>query len=386
MKKSGWLKKVLFGFLGIVILGNLALLLTGKTFIYKAVYYNLADIDDYKIFPQRIISKSSKPQEWPNSSSYNKAKLTDSFRRTIDSLETIAFLIIKNDSVYYEEYWDGYGKDSYSNSFSVAKSFVGTMVGIALRQGKIKSLDQAVGDFLPEYNEGEKKRITIRHLLMMSGGLSWDEAYTSAFSVTTEAYYGTDLKKLMYGLETAGEPGKIFEYKSGDTQLLALVLEKATGKKLAQYAAEKLWQPMGFVNDAIWSLDHEDGNEKAYCCINSNARDFARLGSLYLRGGNWKGIQVLDSNYLKQALTPNGLINKDGNKVDYYGYHIWLIPDYKGKKYFYFRGILGQYVIIMPEENMIIVRLGKKRGEKIFPHYREVFMMIEEGKKLKAES
>jgi CubicO group peptidase (beta-lactamase class C family) len=381
MKKSGWLKKVLFVFLGIVVLVNLVLVLTGKTFIYKAVYYNLAGIDDYKIFPQRIITKSSKPQEWPNSSSYNKDKLTDSFRRTLDSLETIAFLIIKNDSVYYEEYWDGYGKDSYSNSFSVAKSFVGTLTGIALQEGKIKSLNQLVGDFLPEYMEGDRKKITIRHLLMMSGGLSWDEAYASAFSVTTEAYYGTDLKKLVYGLETAAEPGKIFEYKSGDTQLLALVLEKATGKKLAQYASEKLWQPLGFVNDAIWSLDHEDGNEKAYCCINSNARDFARLGNLYLHGGNWKGIQVLDSNYVRQALTPNGLINRDGKKVDYYGYHIWLIPDYKGKRYYYFRGILGQYVIIMPEENMVLVRLGKKRGEKIFPHYREVFMMIEEGKK-----
>jgi CubicO group peptidase (beta-lactamase class C family) len=379
MKKSHWLKKVLFGILGIVVLGTLTLVLTGKTFIYKAVYYNLADIDDYKIFPQRIISKSTKPQEWPNSSTYNKAKLTDSFRRSLDSLKTIAFLIIKNDSLCYEEYWDGYGKDSYSNSFSVAKSFVGTMVGIALKEGKIKSLDQPVGDFLREYNEGDKKKITIRHLLMMSGGLSWDEAYASAFSVTTEAYYGTDLKKLVFRLEPIEEPGKIFDYKSGDTQLLGLVLEKATGKKLSDYASEKLWGPLGFVNNAIWSLDHKDGDEKAYCCINSNARDFARLGSLYLHGGNWKGTQVLDSNYLKQALTPNGLVNRDGKKVDYYGYHIWLIPDYKGKQYYYFRGILGQYVVVLPEENMVIVRLGNKKEKH--EYFKEVYEMIDEGRK-----
>jgi CubicO group peptidase (beta-lactamase class C family) len=202
--------------------------------------------------------------------------------------------------------------------------------------------------------------------------------------VTTEAYYGTDLKKLMFRLKPVEEPGKIFDYKSGDTQLLGLVLEKATGRKLSDYAYEKLWEPMGFVNNAIWSLDHKDGDEKAYCCINSNARDFARLGSLYLHHGNWKGIQILDSNYLKQALTPNGLVNRDGEEVDYYGYHIWLIPDYQGKKYYYFRGILGQYVIMMPEENMVVVRLGKKRGERKFPHFKEVFMMIEEAKKLKA--
>jgi CubicO group peptidase (beta-lactamase class C family) len=374
-------KKILWVVLALVITVNLAIVISGKSFIYKAVWYNLADVDDYKIFPQRIISKSSNPQEWPAAASYNKAKLSASFRSSLDSLETIAFLVIKNDSVCYEEYWDGYGKNSYSNSFSIAKSFVGTMVDMVLMEGKIKSLDQAVGDFIPEYNQGDKKKITIRHLLMMSGGLNWDEAYASPFSVTTEAYYGTDLRKLMFRLKAVEEPGKIFDYKSGDTQLLGLMLENATGRKLAQYASEKIWQPLGFVNDAIWSLDHEDGDEKAYCCISSNARDFARLGSLYLHGGNWHGKQILDSSYIRQALSPNELINRDGEKVNYYGYHIWLIPDYKGKKYYYFRGILGQYVIIMPEENMVIVRLGKKLGEKIFPHFKEVYRMIEEGKK-----
>jgi CubicO group peptidase (beta-lactamase class C family) len=374
-------KKILWLSLGLIIIANLVILISGKGFIYKAVWYNLADVDDYKIFPKRIISKSTNPQEWPTASSYNKTRLPDSWRSSLDSLETIALLVIKNDSVCYEEYWDGYGKDSYSNSFSVAKSFVGTMVGIALKEGKIKSLDQPVGDFIPEYNEGDKKKITIRNLLTMSGGLNWDEAYASPFSVTTEAYYGTDLKKLMYRLKAVEEPGKIFDYKSGDTQLLGLMLEKATGKKLAQYASKKIWQPLGFVNDAIWSLDHEGGDEKAYCCINSNARDFARLGSLYLHGGSWHGKRILDSSYVKEALSPNELINRDGKKVDYYGYQIWLIPDYKGKKYYYFRGILGQYVIIMPEENMVMVRLGKKRGEKVFPHFKEVYRMIDEGKK-----
>jgi CubicO group peptidase (beta-lactamase class C family) len=381
MRKRSFAKKALLGFLILVMLGNLLIVLTGKGFIYKAVWYNLADIDDYKIFPKRIIRKSTKPEDWPEAASYNKAKLSASLRRTLDSLETIAFLAIKNDSVYYEEYWDGYGKDSYSNSFSVAKSFVGTMVGIALKEGKIKSLDQPVGDFIPEYNEGDKEKITIRHLLMMSGGLDWDEAYASPFSVTTEAYYGTDLKKLMLRLKPVEEPGKIFDYKSGDTQLLGLMLEKATGKKLADYASEKIWEPLGFVHDAIWSLDHEGGDEKAYCCINSNARDFARLGSLYLHGGHWRGKQILDSSYINQALSPNGLTNREGEKVNYYGYHIWLIPNYKGKRYFYFRGILGQYVIMMPKENIVIVRLGEKRGERQFPHFKEVFEMIEEGKK-----
>jgi CubicO group peptidase (beta-lactamase class C family) len=375
-------KKIWLGILAAILLLNIALVVMGKGYIYKALYHNLADIDDYKIFPERIVAKSAHPEEWPLSSSFNKVKISPDFKNMLTELESIAFLIIKNDSICYEEYWDGYGKDSYSNSFSMAKSYVGTLVGIALKEGKIKSLDQPVGDFLPEYNEGENKKITIRHLLMMSGGLDWDEAYANPLSVTTEAYYGTDLGKIIRRLKAVSEPGKIFEYKSGDTQVLAFVLEKATGMKVSAYAQEKLWGPMGAVHDAKWSLDRKDGDEKAYCCLNSNARDFARLGSLYMHCGNWKGKQLVDSAYIKAALSPHGLKNREGREVDYYGYQVWLLPNYKGQNNFYFRGIRGQYVVVIPEKKIIMVRLGNKRGEKIFPNYKEVYAMMDEANRI----
>ena len=348
-----------------ILLGiNLYALLSGKTYFYKAIRYNFAGVDDYKLFENRTIRKSTQPQPWLQSTSFNQKAISSELKSTLDSLETFAFLIIKNDSIVYESYSDGYGTSSYSNSFSVAKSVVGILVGAALRDGKIKHIDQPVADFLPNF-EGEKSKITIRHLLTMSSGLNWDESYTSPFSMTTEAYYGDDLPKLISKLEAIEEPGKVYNYLSGNTQLLGLIVEKATGKHLSEYAEAKLWQPMGMENDALWCLDKANGTEKAYCCINSNARDFARLGKLYLNKGNWNGIQIVDTAFVNESTQPASLLDPDDKQpIDYYGLHWWLYPDCNGMEVFYARGILGQYIIVIPEENIIIVRLGQKRGPK----------------------
>ncbi len=362
------------------ILFNSWVILSGKQYFYKALIYNFADIDDYKIFPQRIIKKSHNAQPWPISVNYNKKNISDSTRSYLDSIETVSLLIIKNDSLEYEEYWDGYTDSSYSNSFSMAKSYISALIGIAIKEGKIKNIDQPVCDFLPEFCNGNKKIITIKHLLTMSGGLNWEEGYSSPFSPTTEAYYGNDLKKLMSTLEPIEEPGKIFRYKSGDSQLLSFILSKATGKSPSQYAQEKLWEPLGCENNAIWSLDHENGNEKAYCCVNSNARDFARLGKLYLDSGRINGTQIIPLEYVlnstQPTLLPDGDLDMKNN--NFYGYQWWTIPDYKGHSIFYARGILGQYIIVIPDQNIIVVRLGKMRGKQIGKHYKETFLLIDE--------
>ena len=159
-------------------------------------------------------------------------------------------MVIQNDSIVYEEYRSGWNDTKTSNIFSSTKSIVGLLVGIAHDEGKITSLDDPVGKYIPEFNEGEKKNITIRNLLTMSGGLSWDEAYASLFSVTTHGYYGNDLYDLVTTLDVIEEPGKQFSYRSGDTQILAFVVEKATGKSISDYAEEKLWKPMQAAQDA----------------------------------------------------------------------------------------------------------------------------------------
>ncbi|MGZ4158485.1 MAG: serine hydrolase domain-containing protein, partial [Bacteroidia bacterium] len=153
----------------------------------------------------------------------------------------------------------------------------------------------------------------------------------------------------------------------------------ATGKKISVYASEKLWQPIGAKNPAFWSLDHKDGMEKAYCCFNSNARDFARLGELYLDSGKWNGKQIISTEYVLNSTKCADLLDADGNKNDQYGYAWWIIPNYKGHYIFYARGILGQYILCIPDQKMVVVRLGRKRekGKPGENHPSDVYSYID---------
>jgi CubicO group peptidase (beta-lactamase class C family) len=383
------LKIILLIIITPVILFNFYILFTGKLFIYKAVRYNFVDIDDYKIFENKTFVKSITPQPWPLSTEYNQFTFSDTLNKTHTNLQSVAFLVIKNDSIQIEKYWDGYGPESLSNSFSMAKSAVSMLIGIAIKEGKIKSVDQPVGDFLPEFKEGDKTKITIKHLLMMSSGLDWDESRSYKnpvavfFSDIMEGYYGNDLYTLATSKKVAEAPGMYFDYKSGDTQLLSFIIAEATGKSVGEYFREKLWQPLGAEQDMLWCTDAK-GKEKAFCCINSNARDFARLGKLYLQKGWYNGTQIIDTAYVNKSASPNMLLNKDepDTKVDFYGYQIWMQPDYKGQNLVYFRGTLGQLIILIPEKNIIIVRLGKQQGPKLGHHYAQSLLYVDEVNKM----
>ncbi|HQF27564.1 MAG TPA: serine hydrolase [Bacteroidia bacterium] len=355
------LKFLLKAIAAIVLMLVVFILVSGKTYLFKTLAYNFVGIDDLDLFEHRTVA-TGEGIEWPLSKNYNNKPMPAELKSTLEQYKTVSFLVIKNDSILYEQYWEDKSDTSHTNSFSMAKSIIGVLIGIAIDEGKIKSLDQKVGDFIPEYKTGSRAQLTIRHLITMSAALSWDEAYANPLSVTTEAYYGTDLFSLVKDQEVVGISGKEFNYQSGCSQLLGFIIEKATGKHIAEYASEKLWKPLNAMHAAEWSLDKKDGTEKAYCCFYSNARDFARIGSLYLHHGNWHGNQILDSTYVVESVTPAPLDdNGQPNKV--YGYH-WWIGDYAGKHIFYCRGILGQYIVAIPDENIIFVRLGHKRGEK----------------------
>lgn len=255
--------------------------------------YTTAFLEDYTHFPNREIKKGT-AQPWNIAKDYNSVEATPTLSKTHKELQTIAYVIIKNDSIWHESYFDGFDKDSKSNSFSMAKSIVTAALGKAIMQGKIKSLDQKVTDFFPDLKGKFAKEVTVGNLSSMASGLSWDEKYYSPFSIVTRAYFDDDLKKVILGLEINEKPGQSFKYLSGATQLLAMCIEKATGKYVSDYVSKNFWQPMGAENDALWQLDHEpDGIEKAYCCIASNARDFARFGKLYKQNGKWNGKQIL---------------------------------------------------------------------------------------------
>ncbi|HIA35871.1 MAG TPA: class C beta-lactamase-related serine hydrolase [Flavobacteriales bacterium] len=377
-------KKTFAWFIVILFVLNLVIILSENTHLYKGIANTYlkgkkgASIDEYQIFHNREV-KSGIHQPWPIGNDYNTQKIPSALLETLEELGTIAYLIIVNDSIRLEQYWDGYNENSHTNAFSMAKSIVSILIGIAIDEGKIKSVDQKVGDFLASYNEGEKATISIKHLLTMSSGLNFDESYSNPFAFPAKAYFGDDLRALIEGYDVVESPGLKFEYLSGNTQLLGFVLEKATGEKIADYAAKKLWGPIGAKYSAFWSLDKEGGNEKAYCCFNSNARDFARIGQLYLNNGVWKGKQLISSDYVKASVKAADLVEKDdGTKLKRYGYSWWM-TDYRGDHIFLMEGLMGQYVAVIPSKSAIMVRLGKNKmaKEKVHRLPKDLFLYID---------
>jgi CubicO group peptidase (beta-lactamase class C family) len=347
----------------LLILTGIAVFLSfpANYYLRNALIHGNVNTDDYKFFENRNVSKGQ-TQEWEKAAGYNSKDIPQNYLDIMYRLETHAFLIIQNGKIVHERYFGSYSDTSISNSFSVAKSIIGLLVGCALDDSLIKSLDEPVWQYLPSFNDSLGKTLTIRHLLTMSSGLDWDERYTSPFSPTTKAYYGQDLRKLILERKITEQPGKKFRYLSANTQLLAFILEKATGKSVSEYASEKIWKPLGASKDALWSLDKEGGVEKAYCCFNAMARDFARIGQLVLNKGKWNGKQLVSEKYIEEMTSPASWIMNEYNTgpLDYYGYH-WWITSFNGEKVVYARGILGQYIFVVPSKNMVIVRLGEKR-------------------------
>lgn len=367
--------RYLFTFLLLLVVG---LWVSGNGYMVKAIALTMGrgkmsvSIDDYRFFDNRLIL-TKQHQPWQEANTYNAKDIPLSLQEAHDKYESIAWLVVKNDQIIQEAYWDIGGKESVSNSFSMAKTIVSLCMFKAIEEGYIKSMDQAVGDFLEPFKEGDNALLTVGDLSRMSSGLSWDESYSSPWSVTTKAYFDKNLDELVLDLDVVETPGQSFKYLSGNTALLALVVQEATGMTLSDYCSQKFWQPMGASKDAMWMLDQKNGVEKAYCCFNSNARDFARWGKMSLHLGNWDGKQLLDSMYIEKAIRPAFDASPE------YGYSFWL-DDSFGTHVYFMRGILGQYIICIPEHDLVIVRLGHKRGKKTYgrPHPDDYYIWVRE--------
>ncbi|MBE8712240.1 serine hydrolase domain-containing protein [Sphingobacterium hungaricum] len=376
------MKKFFIWFIGIILLIVALAYIFQVDYIFRAVRvtyltgHNSAFIDDYTYFENRVV-KSDTAQEWPLAKNYNTMSSTKRLDSLHTALQSIAYVLIQRDSVVYEKYYDDYGRESKTNSFSMSKSIVTLALGKAIEQGLISSLDEKVMTFLPELKGDFASELTVGDLASMSSGLKWDESYYSPFSVTTEAYFGKNIRKTMLNLPIASQPGQNFKYQSGDTQLLAMVLEKATKQTLSDYISTNFWKPMGATQDALWQLDAKDGIEKAYCCLASNALDFARFGKLFLHNGKWNDQQLISEDYVQKSTHP-----RFENSPEY-GYGWWL-NTYAGKRIFYMRGHLGQYVIVIPELDVIVVRLGQFDGTEVStdPHNTAFYVLVEEGLKM----
>ena len=325
----------------------------------RFVFYNFADIKDHKKFPNRPLLNDSIVFKFTNSPSGKYPKELDgvSFDEYLRKNKTVAFLIIRNDTIEYERYFSGYNEKSIVPSFSMAKSFTSILIGCAIDDGLIKSVDDPITNYIPELSRNGFDKVTIKHLLQMTSGLDFRESYINPFGHAASFYYGRNLRKSISKLKLKNEAGKKFEYVSGNSQLLGLVLERALkGKTVTQYFQEKLWKPLGMEYDGSWSIDKKkNGLEKTFCCVNARARDYAKIGRLYLNGGNWNGKQIVSESWVEQSTKAE----KSNGSAAYYQ-HQWWIPNVNGD--FMAEGILGQFIYVNPKKKLIVVRLGKKEG------------------------
>lgn len=320
-------------------------------------------IQEYEGMPGREV-ETYEPQPWPVSDEYNQSKLTESEVAYHNQYESVSFVVVERGELVSEHYWQGFDKDSRSNSFSMAKSIVSLLTGIAIQNGQIDGLDKPVYWYLPQYKTELGEKITIRHLLTMSSGINFDEHYLNPFAFPARANYGDNLELLLRDYHPEEAPGEVYKYQSGTTQVLAFALNAATRMSLSDYATKHVWSKIGAENPAIWSTDYEEGMEKAFCCFNATARDFARIGQLYLNHGKWNGEQVIDSAFVAASTTPADLLTEDGEPNSIYGFQ-WWIGEHNGESFYFMRGIKGQYVIVCPKRELVVVRMGRKR------HYKE---------------
>jgi CubicO group peptidase (beta-lactamase class C family) len=354
---------------GVVWLSPYGYLIKGLRMTYL-IGEKSANYLDYKGFDKREVANDpERVSVLAVSEDAGTVELSSALREMLKRTNSGSFLVFRNDSLVCERYFEPVADTVMTNSFSMAKTITCLLFQRAIEEGKIASWDEPVRKFLPwvgkaavekgeavdgvspDQMEANAAALTLRHLITMSAGLQWNESYQSPFGITAKAYYGSDIEATMREVPVVVMPGTQFEYQSGSTQLLGLVLEQVTGKHLSDLASDWLWKPLGMEASAYWSLDKVNGRELNFCCVNARSRDFGRLGLMVLHNG--KGL--VDSGFLAMARKPFEM----GGKVlvPFYGHSFWL-GSVDDVDFQFFNGLKGQYIVVIPSKNMVVVRTG----------------------------
>lgn len=352
--------------LALLFLAGSMLLLGGCT-VGRFFVYNFADTRDHQKFASRSLAASPQPYQYAVASPERGPKTAAvgdkevDFDTFLEDHATVAFLIIHRDTIKYERYFKGYDASRIHTSFSMTKSVMSMLVGCAIKDGFIASVDQPVTDFIPELRANGFDQVTLEHVLQMTSGLDFKESYADPFGTAARYYYGRRMYHYLERMKLKRAPGERFEYVSGNSQLLGFILERALRAKgdqrtITQYLQDRLWTPLGMEHPSSWSIDRKNGGiEKTFCCINAPARDFAKLGSLYLHKGAWRGQQLIPAEWV----TKSTAVDTSNGSAARYQYQWWL-PSQEGD--FMAQGILGQFIYVDPARELVIVRLGRKYG------------------------
>jgi CubicO group peptidase (beta-lactamase class C family) len=370
-RKRRWPRRFAYGVVGVLVAAlavyGWAWLSVDRSTIARALIWGDSDIGDQFRFPTRLIPGPDTASPLPVGAEIDLLAPTaavgggaefDDFLRTN---ATRAFLVVHNDQLVYERYFGGSDRQALETSFSTAKSFVSTLVGIAIDEGFIGSVEDPVTDYLPELAARDPRfqRITLRDLLTMSSGLRyWETDLPWPWADDTFTYYGADLREIALNrTEVERPPGEERLYNNYNPLLLGLVLERATGTSISEYMSTKLWQPLAAEHDATWNLDSESsGFEKMESGLNATAADYARFGLLFLHRGEWNGTRIVPEDWVHAATAEDTTTDP----ADFYQYFWWIDVERPGR--FYALGNLGQYIYVAPDADAVIVRTGRFWG------------------------
>ncbi len=368
-------------------------------YLFKAIKYKNFELKYINDFITDTIQK-------PGTSFYFKqASSTPAYLKTmldtnLANSNTFSFLVIRNDTILYENYWEGVNQTTLLPSFSVSKSFISTLIAIAWKEGYIKHLYEPITHYIPELLKRDQRfaNITIQHLLDMRSGIKSDENYYNPSSDVLKMGFGNNIWNQIKKLKIEKPPGD-FEYKSVNTQLLAFILERATGKKTQDYFYQKIWKPLGMESYATWNIDSKKHRMvRAFCCLNATTRDYAKLGRLYLENGVFEGVQLLPAEWVTCTTQIDSMVLSQGYKNQWWSneysisfrdslqalnyirktphcepnifvynrkedkergikaariYYVYYL-----KEAYHAEGLLGQYIYVHPKKNLIIVRTG----------------------------
>jgi CubicO group peptidase (beta-lactamase class C family) len=336
-----------------------------RSSIARAMWWRDADVGDQDRFPSRAIPAGVGSSSLPNGTPLDLASITAPTGAGVEELlgdtDTLAFLVVHDDRLVAERYFGDAQRDTLQTSFSVAKSFLSTLVGMAIDEGSIHSVTDPVTDYVPELAKRDTRfeQITLRNLLTMSSGIRYEEqSLPLPWGDDVNTYYGTDLRDLaLNGTQIEQAPGQEWHYNNYNPLLLGLVLERATGMSVSEYMAMRLWQPLGAELDATWSLDSDaDGFEKMESGLNAAPVDYARFGELMLHDGRWNGTQIVSRGWVREATA----VDTSTDPAAHYQYFWWIDTNRPGR--FYALGNLGQYIYVAPDADTVIVRFGSDWG------------------------
>ena len=360
-----------------------------NTYFGRFIKWRASDIEDYIKFPKYEFEASSKPFYFFKTldSKLNNIKVTkikDEKNELLDILETsgtTAFLVIKNDTLIFEKYLNGYQENSINTSFSVAKSITSLITGVAIDEKLIHSVNDPVVKYIPDliHTDSKYKNLLISQLMDMRSGIQFKD-HDLPWGDKPKAYYYPNLRERILELPLEYEPGTKFKYNSYNPILIGMIIEKVTNFPPAKYFEQKLWNELGMEYPGSWSMDSEkSGMTKMESGLNIRAIDFAKFGRLVLNNGSWNGKQLISKDWMNYSFNISEKYKLPKYANDLYYRNFWWIYANKRNADYEIKSIagtghLGQYLFVFPKEKIIIIRMGKEN--KKVDSWRKIFVEI----------